>query len=206
MVKIDIEFGFCLCLFLLPPLRPFCLPSLWLRSLVPGPWRACPVVGCLLRWRLCLQRLRLRCWWVALAALMRQLGRRSPLLGSSRWPRGRSALAGPRLPGGLLLWWLRVGPLVACGCRSLVARVRGWSRLVVRPRRGRPVAGLAVSLALGSGLASLVCLPPGVSCPSGWGLFPVPGCPGWFGCSVALAGLPGAVPASAPVAVQLSLF
>lgn len=55
----------------------------------------------------------------------------------------------------------------------------------------------SLAFALGSGVSCLVFLPAGVSVPSGWGLSPVVGCPGWFG-SAACVG--SAVP------VQLSLF
>lgn len=54
----------------------------------------------------------------------------------------------------------------------------------------------SLALALGSGVPCLVCLPSGVAVPKGWGLSPVPGCPGWVGCPVALGSAP----------VQLSLF
>ena len=52
----------------------------------------------------------------------------------------------------------------------------------------------SLSLALGSGVPCLVFSPAGV--PSGWGLSPVPGCPGWFACASALGVAPR----------QLSLF
>ena len=52
----------------------------------------------------------------------------------------------------------------------------------------------SLALALGSGVPCLVFSPAGV--PSGWGLSPVPGCPGWFGCAAALGVAPR----------QLSLF
>jgi hypothetical protein len=55
----------------------------------------------------------------------------------------------------------------------------------------------SLAFALGSGVPSLVFLG-SLPCPAGWDLSPVPGCPGWFGCSVALGVCP---PAS-----QLSLF
>lgn len=57
----------------------------------------------------------------------------------------------------------------------------------------------SLAFALGLGVSCLVFLPAGVPCPSGWGLVPVAGCPGWF----------GAAPSAAPVAaasVQMSLF
>ena len=54
----------------------------------------------------------------------------------------------------------------------------------------------SLAFALGSGVPCLVFAPHGV--PRGWGLSPVPGCSGWFGCPAAL-GL-------SPTAVQLSLF
>ena len=57
----------------------------------------------------------------------------------------------------------------------------------------------SLALALGSGVPCLVFLG-SLPCPPGWGLFPVSGCPGWFGCGV-VCGVP---PAPAPV--QLSLF
>lgn len=53
----------------------------------------------------------------------------------------------------------------------------------------------SLAFALGSGVPCLVFSPVGV--PPGWGLSPLPGCPGWFGCSVVLG---------APRPVQLSLF
>lgn len=53
----------------------------------------------------------------------------------------------------------------------------------------------SLAFALGSGVPCLVFCPSGV--PAGWGLSSVPGCPGWFGCSVALG---------CPAPVQLSLF
>lgn len=53
----------------------------------------------------------------------------------------------------------------------------------------------SLAFALGRGVSSLVFLG-SVPCPSGWGLFPVPGHPGWFACS--------SVFGSAPA--QLSLF
>jgi hypothetical protein len=61
---------------------------------------------------------------------------------------------------------------------------------------GRFSAGTwsSLSLALGLGVPCLVFSPCGV--PRGWGLSPVSGCPGWFGCAVAGGSAP----------VQLSLF
>lgn len=53
----------------------------------------------------------------------------------------------------------------------------------------------SAAFALGSGVACLVFAPAGV--PSGWGLSPVPGCAGWFGCDRLLG---------YPAPVQLSLF
>jgi hypothetical protein len=52
----------------------------------------------------------------------------------------------------------------------------------------------SLAFALGLGVPCLVFSPSGV--PVAWGFSPVPGCPGWFGCSVALGSAP----------VQLSLF
>ena len=52
----------------------------------------------------------------------------------------------------------------------------------------------SLAFALGNGVPCLVFSPVGV--PRGWGFSPVPSCPGWFGCSVALGSAP----------VQLSLF
>ena len=52
----------------------------------------------------------------------------------------------------------------------------------------------SLALALGLGVPCLVFSPCGV--PRGWGLSPVAGSPGWFGCAVALGSAP----------VQLSLF
>ena len=54
----------------------------------------------------------------------------------------------------------------------------------------------SLSFALGSGVPCLVFSSAGV--PAGWGLSPVPGCSGWFGCPAAL-GL-------SPAYVQLALF
>lgn len=54
----------------------------------------------------------------------------------------------------------------------------------------------SLAYALGSGVPSLVFLGL-LSMPAGWGLSPVPGCPGWFGCSAVLG---------SSVPVQLSLF
>lgn len=53
----------------------------------------------------------------------------------------------------------------------------------------------SLAFALGSGVPCLVFSPSDI--PAGWGLSPIPDCPGWFGCSVALG---------AAVPVQLSLF
>ena len=53
----------------------------------------------------------------------------------------------------------------------------------------------SLAFALGCGVPCLVFLGSGV-CPAGWGLSPVSGCPGWFGCSSVLGSAP----------VQLSLF
>ena len=55
----------------------------------------------------------------------------------------------------------------------------------------------SLAFALGSGVPSLVFLG-SLPCPAGWELAPVPGCSGWFACSLALGVCP---PAS-----QLSLF
>jgi hypothetical protein len=54
----------------------------------------------------------------------------------------------------------------------------------------------SLAFALGSGVPCLVWLG-SLPCPSGWGLSPVSGCPGWFGCAVVCC---------APVPVQLALF
>jgi hypothetical protein len=54
----------------------------------------------------------------------------------------------------------------------------------------------SLAFALGSGVSCLVFLG-SLPAPAGWGLSPVPGCPGWFGCSGALG---------SPAVVQLSLF
>lgn len=54
----------------------------------------------------------------------------------------------------------------------------------------------SLALALGRGVACLVFSPCGV--PAVWGLSPVPGCAGWFGCDRVLSASPGPV--------QLSLF
>ena len=43
----------------------------------------------------------------------------------------------------------------------------------------------SLAFALGSGVPSLVFLGCSLPCPRGWGLIPVPGWSGWFGCSVA---------------------
>ena len=55
----------------------------------------------------------------------------------------------------------------------------------------------SLAFALGSGVPCLVFLG-SVPCPSGWGLSPVPGWSGWFGCSVACG--------VRPPHTQLSLF
>ena len=52
----------------------------------------------------------------------------------------------------------------------------------------------SLALALGSGVPCLVFSPCGI--PAGWGLAPVAGCSGWFGCAVVLGSAPR----------QLSLF
>jgi hypothetical protein len=54
----------------------------------------------------------------------------------------------------------------------------------------------SLAFALGSGVPCLVFLG-SLPCPAGWGLFPVPECPGWVGCAVVCC---------LPVPVQLSLF
>jgi hypothetical protein len=53
----------------------------------------------------------------------------------------------------------------------------------------------SLAFAMGCGVPCLVFLG-SLSCPSGWGLFPVPGCSGWFGCDRVFG----------RGAVQLSLF
>lgn len=53
----------------------------------------------------------------------------------------------------------------------------------------------SLAFALGLGIPCLAFLG-SLSCPPGWGLAPVPGCPGWFSCDRVLGG----------GAVQLSLF
>ena len=55
----------------------------------------------------------------------------------------------------------------------------------------------SLAFALGSGVPSLVFLG-SLPCPAGWGLSPVPGWSGWFGCSVACG--------VRPPHTQLSLF
>lgn len=55
----------------------------------------------------------------------------------------------------------------------------------------------SLAFALGSGIPCLVFLS-SLPCPPGWGLSPVPGCPGWFGCPV--------VCGVSPTVAQLSLF
>lgn len=38
----------------------------------------------------------------------------------------------------------------------------------------------SLAFAVGLGISCLVFLPDGIPCPSGWGLVPIAGCPGWF--------------------------
>ncbi|ERN41352.1 hypothetical protein KR51_00019190 [Rubidibacter lacunae KORDI 51-2] len=55
----------------------------------------------------------------------------------------------------------------------------------------------SLAFALGSGVPALVFLG-SLPVPAGWGLSPVPGCPGWVGSPAAVG--------AAPVAAQLGLF
>lgn len=115
---------------------------------------------------------------------------------SGRWGSGRGAFAGRS---------------IAC-VRAVAAASGLWVSfpssacpvaLVPSSSSGRCFCGAgsgswsSLAYALGSGVSCLVFLPVGVSCPLGWGLSAVAGCPGWFG-SAACVG--SAVP------VQLSLF
>ena len=114
---------------------------------------------------------------------------------SGRWGSGRGAFAARSVAcvravaaaGGL---WVSF-PAFACpaGLRPSSSQSRCFSGFS---------AGTwsSLALALGSGVPCLVFSPAGV--PAGWGLSPVPGCPGWVGEAAVVS--PGEVP------VQLSLF
>jgi len=105
---------------------------------------------------------------------------------SGRWGRGRGAFAA-----------------LSIACVSGVVGGVGGGLWVSFPSSACP-AGLfpsgsgtwaSLAFAIGSGLPCLVFLG-SIKSPSGWGLSPVPGSPGWFGCSSVLGFAP----------VQLSLF
>ena len=112
---------------------------------------------------------------------------------SGRWGQGRGAYAARstacvkavKAAGGL---WVSF-PASPCPAGLLPS---SSSSRVFRGYQAGTWSSLA--LALGSGVPCLVFSPSGV--PRGWGLSPVSGCPGWFGCAVALGSAP----------VQLSLF
>jgi hypothetical protein len=112
---------------------------------------------------------------------------------SGRWGRGRGAFAGRSAAcvravsaaGGL---WVAF-PSGDCPAGLLPAG--SSSRAFCGSGSG---SWASLAFALGSGVPCLVFAPAGV--PAGWGFSSVPGCPGWFGCPVALGSAP----------VQLSLF
>ena len=113
---------------------------------------------------------------------------------SGQWGVGRGAFAGRsiacvsavRAAGGL---WVSF-PTSACPA-GLLPSASG-SRCFSGSGSG---SWASLAFALGSGVPCLVFLGP-LSCSAGWGLSPVPGVPGWFGCSFVLGHAP----------VQLSLF
>ena len=113
---------------------------------------------------------------------------------SGAWGVGRGAFAGRSIAcvsavascGGL---WVSF-PTSACPA-GLVPSASG-SRCFSGSGSG---SWASLAFALGSGVPCLVFLG-SVPCPPGWGLSPVPGCPGWFGCPSVLGSAP----------VQLSLF
>ncbi|WP_197480139.1 hypothetical protein [Anabaena sp. 4-3] len=76
--------------------------------------------------------------------------------------------------------------------------------LVPSPSQSRCFSGFgsgswaSLAFALGSGLPCLVFLG-SLPVPSGWGLFPLPGLPGWFGCAAVVG-------AESQQPVQLTLF
>lgn len=112
---------------------------------------------------------------------------------SGRWGRGRGAFAGRSAAcvravsaaGGL---WVA---FPALGCPAGLVPSASSSRCFCGSGSG---SWASLAFALGSGVPCLVFAPAGV--PAGWGFSSVPGCPGWFGCPVALGSAP----------VQLSLF
>ncbi len=111
---------------------------------------------------------------------------------SGKWGRGRGAFAGRSVAcvravaaaGGL---WVSF-PASPCPA-GLLPSLRAFS--------ARSGSGTWASLAyaLASGVKSVVFLG-SLACPRGWGLSPLPGCPGWFACPQVLGSSP----------VQLSLF
>ena len=110
---------------------------------------------------------------------------------SGRWGSGRGAFAGRSVAcvgavasrSGL---WVSF-PASACPAGLLPSR-RAYSG-------SGSGSWASLAFALASGVPCVVFLG-SLPCPLGWGLSPVPGSPGWFGCSVALGSAP----------VQLSLF
>lgn len=114
---------------------------------------------------------------------------------SGRWGSGRGAFAGR-----------------SAACVRAVAAAGGlWVSFPASPcpagllpssSQSRCFSGFAagswssLAFALGSGVPCLVRLPAGVAVPRGWGLSPVAGCSGWFGCDRVLG----------RGAVQLALF
>lgn len=114
---------------------------------------------------------------------------------SGRWGVGRGAFAARSVAcvravaaaGGL---WVS---FPASACPSGLSPSASSSRCFSGSGSG---SWASLAFALGSGVPCLVFCPGEV--PSGWGLAPVPGAPGWFGCQVALG--------SGSAVVQLSLF
>ena len=111
---------------------------------------------------------------------------------SGQWGRGRGAFAGRSVAcvravaaaGGL---W---GSFPASPCPPvLLPSLRAFSA------KSGSGTWASLSFALASGVPCVVFLG-SLPCPRGWGLSPLPGCPGWFACGQVLGSSP----------VQLSLF